>query len=328
MTSTPVRFIQALNLVTSDAAPQLELMGAVRATHFSRIRAAHEDKNIVGVGISEKIIDKQRTGELAVCFYVEKKLSPNKVTKSHTVPQVINLPGDTAVFTDVKEIGQLRLEIASKSKPLQSGFSIGHHKITAGTLGAIVKRDGKLYVLSNSHVLALSGKGKIGDKIIYPGETDGGVLPDNLVANLSHFEPFDTSGSYVNKADAALALIEPDYLKQINPAIHKAISPFKTIAPKRGMKVTKAGRTTGKTNGEVIDVNFRFILKYPGVGSVGFIEQVLCSRYTDGGDSGSTVVDIESGKIVGLHFAGANGGSVFNPIKAVIDQLKFTFVSP
>ena len=80
-------------------------------------------------------------------------------------------------FTDVKEIGKLAPEIAKKSKPLQSGFSVGHVRSTAGTLGAIVKRDGKLYLLSNCHVLARSGNATAGDQIVYPGPADGGRFP-------------------------------------------------------------------------------------------------------------------------------------------------------
>ena len=93
------------------------------------------------------------------------------------------------------------------------------------------------------------------------------------------------------------------------------------------MKVIKRGRTTGDTESTVKDVHFRFILEYDEVGKVGFIDQVLCERYTAGGDSGSVVVEKQTGKIVGLHFAGANGGSVFNPIQDVIKALKFQFAS-
>lgn len=123
---------------------------------------------------------------------------PVRVTGESLVPQAISLPGDKAVFTDVKEIGPLRLKatVSKKAKPLQSGFSIGHPNITAGTLGAIVKRAGKLYVLSNSHVLAEGGLAKVGDSIVYPGATDGGNLPANLAASLSAFVPFDTSGGW------------------------------------------------------------------------------------------------------------------------------------
>ncbi len=99
--------------------------------------------------------------------------------------------------------------------------------------------------------------------------------------------------------------------------------PLTIGAPRRDMVVTKRGRTTGVTKGKIIDTDFRFILNYGGVGKVGFTKQVLCERYTDGGDSGSLVVDTEDfGKVVGLHFAGANGGSVFNPIQSVVKDIK------
>jgi hypothetical protein len=82
------------------------------------------------------------------------------------------------------------------------------------------------------------------------------------------------------------------------------------------------GRTTGKTTGKIQDVHFRFTLDYGGsVGKVGFIDQVLCSRYTDEGDSGSLVLDKATGRAVGLHFAGADGGSVFSPIDDVLKAL-------
>lgn len=93
------------------------------------------------------------------------------------------------------------------------------------------------------------------------------------------------------------------------------------------MVVTKRGRTTGVTKGKIIDTDFRFVLNYDGVGKIAFTRQVLCERYTDGGDSGSLVVDAETGKVVGLHFAGANGGSVFNPIQSVIKALGFAFTT-
>lgn len=328
MADTPASLLKALDLLTLPAEPKIEALGAVRRSHFSRVRSITEDRNVVAVGISEKESDGKRTGELSVCFYVRKKLAPSKVKASSALPPVLNLPGDKAVFTDVKEIGSLVPEVAKKSKPLQSGFSIGHVKSTAGTLGAIVKRGGKLFVLSNSHVLARSGKAKAGDSIVYPGPADGGVLPANLAATLTHFSPFDTTGAIVNRIDAALAEIDASRLGELVFDIHKATTPLGIIKPKRGMTVAKAGRTTGKTTGEIIDINFRFVLQYPGVtGKVGYLDQVLCSRYTSGGDSGSIVVDTDSGKIVGLHFAGANGGSVFNPIQPVMTALKFKFTA-
>lgn len=328
MAASEAALLKALDMVTVGTAPTIEALSPVRRSHFTRLRGIVSGDNVVGVGISEKVVEGKNTGEATVCFYVRRKLPPSQVTGETLVPQAISLPGDKAVFTDVKEIGPLRLEaVFKKTKPLQSGFSIGHPNITAGTLGAIVKRAGKLFVLSNSHVLADSGLALIGDPIVYPGAMDGGVVLANLAASLSTFVPFDTTGALVNRMDAAIAEIAANRLGALNLAIYKAATPLGTVKPKRAMVVAKFGRTTGKTTGTIIDVNFRFTLTYPGVGSVGYIDQVLCTRYTDGGDSGSIVVDTGSGKIVGLHFAGANGGSVFNPIRPVMKELGIRFVS-
>lgn len=322
---------RALDFVTLTAEPTIELLGTTRASHFKKITGAMEDDNVVAVGISEKLVDSKAAGELTVCFYVKKKLAPSRVTGAKMIPGVISMPGDQTVFTDVKELGNLRPEataVQAKKLALQSGYSIGHHRITAGTLGAIIRKGGKYFVLSNSHVLANSGKGTVGDAILYPGYADGGKMATSLAATLSEFVAFDTSGDHVNRVDAAIAEISEAFLKKVNISIHKAASPIKTIVAKRGMKVTKSGRTTGKTTGEVLDVNFRFVMRYPGVvGQVGYIDQVLCSRYTEPGDSGSIVVDTTSGKIVGMHFAGANKGSVFNPIADVQNALGFQFLS-
>ena len=79
--------------------------------------------------------------------------------------------------------------------------------------------------------------------------------------------------------------------------------------------------------GTVRDVHFRFVLEYPGVGNVGYVDQVLCTRYTRPGDSGSLVLDPASGRAVGLHFAGASGGSVFSPIDHVLKGLNVRLVT-
>jgi hypothetical protein len=137
----------------------------------------------------------------------------------------------------------------------------------------------------------------------------------------------------INRSDCAIALPLPERLADLVSDIKILGVPKGIIKPKRGMKVTKAGRTTHVTKGEIKDVNFRMTLPYPdGVGTVGFLDQVFCSRYSDGGDSGSLVLEVESKKAVGLHFAGypdAHGvqGSVFNPIKDVLDPLGVKLVT-
>lgn len=327
MAPTNATLLEALDLVTFGTKPHLEALGNVLGSHFRRLRSVATRGNVVGVGISEKAVAGKTTDEASICFYVKRKRALGGLRGEDVVPSVIRLPGERAVFTDVKELGELHPQAFKKSTPLQSGFSVGHARVRGGTLGAIVRRDGKLHVLSNSHVLARSGKAKIGDPIVYPGTADGGKVPGNLAAKLSDFTRFDKSGALTNVADAAIAEITSTHLGALDTSIYKAAVPLATTTAKRGMKVAKFGRTTGKTTGRVIDVNFRFTLEYPRIGNVGYIDQVLCTRYTEPGDSGALVVDVKNGKIVGLHFAGADGGSVFNPISLVMKALRFRFVS-
>jgi hypothetical protein len=59
---------------------------------------------------------------------------------------------------------------------------------------------------------------------------------------------------------------------------------------------------------------------------VGFRDQVLCTRYSASGDSGSAVLNMEK-EIVGLHFAGSDSSSIFNRIGHVLDALSIEVVT-
>jgi len=295
--------------------------GPSEADHMRRVVAT---SNVIGIGISEKISEGKATGDIALTFYVERKKPKGKLSRAEMVPPEVPATAlGTKIVTDVKAIGKLRPELNARRKPLQPGNSVGHIDATAGTLGAIVSRNGELYILSNSHVLALSGTAKRGDAIVYPGVFDGGALADDLVAKLERFKKFTPGTAFVNRVDCAIAKPTAERLGDLLAEIKGLGLPGRdTIKPVRGMKVVKVGRTTGKTTGKIQDVHFRFTLDYGGsVGKVGFIDQVLCSRYTDEGDSGSLVLDKATGRAVGLHFAGAEGGSVFSPIDDVLKAL-------
>lgn len=328
MPSTPRSLLEVLDFITSDAVPEAQVE-SLHSVHVTRVRRTFDDPNIVGVGISKKVTEGKELDALCVCFYVVKKRPPSRIPPRYLVPPVLSANDGKAAFTDVKVVGQLvpQADPLAKQKPIESAFSVGHVQITAGSLGAIVKKGAKRYLLSNSHVLANSGKGKPGDKVLYPGPADGGEDPANWIATLSEAVPFTKGGAFVNEVDAALAEVREERLAQLKYAVSKAAVPFSVGVAERDMVVTKRGRTTGVTKGKIIDTDFRFVLNYDGVGKIGFTRQVLCERYTDGGDSGSLVVDAETGKVVGLHFAGANGGSVFNPIQSVIKALGFTFTT-
>ena len=324
-----IKIKKVLDLLTTAGKPQVESLGVGAIDHHNNIKKVINSKNVVALGIGEKISKKKRTGKLALMFYVEKKISLKKLRADMVIPPTVpeSLSGPTAIPTDVIVLGKIRPEVNAKRQPIEPGNSIGHVDITAGTLGAIVTNGVNNFILCNSHVLALSGTAKKGDNIIYPGDADGGAAPADVIAKLHAVKKFTTGGAFVNKADCAIAKPIASRSADVVSAIKGLGVPKGVIKPVRGMKVVKVGRTTGKTFGEIRDINFRFVLTYDEVGDVGFAEQVLCTRYTKGGDSGSLVLDRASGKAVGLHFAGANGGSVFNPINEVLSALKVKLVT-
>lgn len=327
--------LRALDLLTVAPQSELESLGDGGSYHAKHMRRIVDSKNVVAVGISEKVSKGKGTGKLALTFYVEKKIPLEKLSAKEALPATLpeSVSGPQAIPTDVKVIGRIRLEVNAVRKPVQPGNSIGHLDVTAGTLGAFVKKGSQLMILSNSHVLANSGKGKKGDDILYPGKADGGKKPKDLVAKLTDFVQFTTGGGFVNRVDCAVATPLENRVADIKEKIKGLYLPKGTIKAKRGMEITKVGRTTGKTSGRVLDVNFRTTVNYPGVGHVGFIDQVLCTRYTQGGDSGSLVIDKKSRKAVGLHFSGSppegggRGSSIFNPIGEVLEALGVKLVT-
>ncbi|KKL25828.1 hypothetical protein LCGC14_2401410, partial [marine sediment metagenome] len=150
-------------------------------------------KNVVGAGIGFKITEGRITQEKAVVVFVSRKLPPsafiNNGTKDQIIPRVYGHHG-----TDVIEIGYPRaFGYTDRIRPVEPGYSIGHHKITAGTLGAVVidNFNGKFAILSNNHVLANSNQGSLGDPILQPGPADGGLVGIDTVARLDRFIPID-----------------------------------------------------------------------------------------------------------------------------------------
>ena len=324
-TSTPKGLLEALKLITTAPEASLRALGSARATQVQRMRELMRNRNLVGIGISEKTSGGENTGELSVCFYVRKKLSPNRVRGDAMVPPLVCNSGTKAYLTDVKEIGACRLHAGAGSE-IKSGISVSHVRDPAGTIGAIVRTANQFFILSNSHVLALSGKAKLGDPVLSPGTTDGGKLPSDLVAKLARFVPFEKNDD--NVVDAAIAEILPDRLADVRLQIPHVRTPVKTVVAQRDMRVVKLGKSTQETTAQVIDVHFRLALRYPrGVGLLHFVDQVLCTGFADNGDSGSLVTAVETGRVVGLHFAGSDTVSICNPIGPVMGALGVSFAT-
>ena len=284
---------------------------------------------VQGVGIGEKVTEGQPTGDLALRVYVDHKRP--KATIDNPVPDQVDVGDLRGVITDVIAIGHVEAELfVDRTRPYMPGCGIGHPKVSAGTLGAFVRRNGTdaLFALSNAHVLADDGLATRGDPVLQPAADDGGVDADTI-AQLEDFVPFEFGDTgFPNLVDAAIARVDR---QQVDLAIRLLGRPPAGITTnvRRGMRVHKVGRTTDLTTGIVQDVHLRLSMTYRRTtddrARAGFRDQVLCTRFTQGGDSGSLVLS-SSNRAVGLHFAGSPSASVFNRIGHVLQILDVDLV--
>ncbi|MCW4115416.1 hypothetical protein NPA31_010640 [Aurantimonas sp. MSK8Z-1] len=256
-------------------------------------------------------------------------------------------------------IGQVRRRVgravgASGPNSLGIGRSIGHRKITAGTLGCFVDRGGAggVCILSNNHVLANVNAARLGDVILSPGRFDGGRDPDHRCATLTSFVPINLDGVTANSVDCAVAsVISDDYDPKtlVDPADGSPFGELKATVNtelRTGMRVRKIGRTTGLTEGEIVAIevdNVRVAMDANGFGRTAlFNSQILIasrsSQFSKGGDSGSVIFD-EHHQPAALLFAGSEkrfstshgdttsefAGSTFaNPMDLVLSGLNCT----
>ncbi|MGY1857754.1 hypothetical protein [Modestobacter sp. SYSU DS0290] len=247
---------------------------------------------------------------------------------------------------DVRAIGAVRAlhsptpdELQRRTRPLRPGLSVGHERVTAGTLGGFARRPGSdgLLVLSNNHVLAASDAGVIGDPVRQPGVADGGTDGDRIgvLAGAVRFE--DRPG---NEVDAAVALLDPgvaaDPSAYPGGPLLAAVATPDTVDPDE--LVEKVGRTTGHTRGRVTAVEVDGVgVQYDG-GVFTFDDQVeiegLTGAFSAGGDSGSVIWRSADRAPLGLLFAGselggsAGGGVTFaNPLATVLSRLGVEWVA-
>jgi hypothetical protein len=284
--------------------------------------------NVVGVAASLKVKGDKPIRKWALTVLVEKKPALADVPKaSRIAPEIDGVP------TDVVEVGKLEpLVFNARVRPALPGYSIGHHNITAGTFGCLVRdirrccckveKDcdcnrfreecaGDYLILSNNHVLAASNLGKPGDLILQPGPFDGGVFPADGVATLERFEPIVFGMNGYNLVDAAVA--RPTYSRNVTSSIIGIVMPRGVDQAFVGSTVIKVGRTTQVTVGRVLAVNATVLVGgYPG-GTAQFRHQILTTAMSAGGDSGSLLMDANL-SAVGLLFAGSAQITIHNHI--------------
>jgi hypothetical protein len=228
------------------------------------------------------------------------------------------------------------------TRPLLIGASIGHMGVTAGTLGAFARRGDRIYVLSNNHVLANEDQAKSGDWILQRAAYDGGREPSERVARLRHW--IRLKRRRPNVVDAALAEIlpgvayEPGLLRDLIHGQDRRLAGVRAELIDEGESVYKLGRTTGGTEGRVTAFDVDNVVVNYDAGNLRFdnqieIEGVGQGPFTDGGDSGSLVVD-RGMRAVALVFAGGDTGGAnglgltyANPLGRVLTALRAALLS-
>ncbi|HEX9340449.1 MAG TPA: hypothetical protein VF992_04680 [Thermoplasmata archaeon] len=288
-------------------------------------------RNVVGVGIAKKIAGGRQTDEPCVVVFVERKVPSTQLRPKDLIPAKIE-----AMKTDVVETGRIQALQArtDRWRPAPGGVSIGHYRITAGTLAAVARRAGVRMILSNNHVLANANAAAIGDAILQPGPYDGGTDQDRI-ATLETFVPivfdgfldfllslFGIARPVRNVVDAALG--KPLNDADVSDKILEIGSVSGTATGTIGMRVRKSGRTTGVTEGQITAVAATVRVFYGLTRTARFRDQLVASALSQGGDSGSLIVDPDH-RAVGLLFAGSSNTTILNPIAEVERQLGIAF---
>ena len=312
-----------------------------------------EKPNVIATGVGYKTTGNRKTKELAIICSVDSKKSKKALLASEIIPTSIqNIP------TDVYPTGIIYAQDdpTGRFRPAPGGVSIGHINITAGTLGCLVKKDNKLYILSNNHVLANSNDAEIDDPILQPGPHDGGQYSEDHIANLKDFIPIQFEGGVTspcpfanatafvlnvlaaitgsktrlkaikkigakdsgNLVDAAIALpLDP------NDVINEILN-IGTISGQAegslGMDIQKSGRTTGLTTGSIEQIDVTVKVSYGNNKTAVFADQLMAGAMSQGGDSGSAVLNMDK-NLVGLLFAGSTTSTIINRIQNVFNLL-------
>ena len=224
------------------------------------------------------------------------------------------------------------------ARPAPAGISVGHVKITAGTISAFftgrtAPRDSRMLMLSNNHVLANVNNAVFGDSIVQPGPIDSGTSPANQVAVLDRFVELDFTGT--NYVDCATAWCWPNRVRREHVFLTGGVQSFflmgsQSIAPAIDIPVMKSGRTTQVTTGRITGISATINVRY-GDKMAHFEDAISITGnsgfFSQGGDSGSAILtNDDQRQPVGLLFAGAGGTTYACRIDRVMDALDIRFL--
>lgn len=261
-----------------------------------------EDPNVSSVGIGQ-----DENGNKILIIGVK------HATQSFAVPAGL----DNEDYK-VEEVGEFTPEVMGtqllkpqadrkvKHRPVPGGVSAGHEDVTAGTTSYILEDgSGRLYMASNNHVFANTNNANLDDPIYQPGSADGGTADDTALT-LDGWRSLE-DGVTVDLAWAG-TVDGVDFTTEIL-GVGKPAGSIKRAEV--GDIIIKGGRTTGVTEGEVLQTGVTLDVNY-GDKTITLKDQFLTEDMSDPGDSGSAGLLKGDLRPVGLLFAGSSTRTVFN----------------
>ena len=251
------------------------------------------------------------------------KVFTSKLTVSGLPKELDGLPVEAELTGKLVAFGR---PLSGRYRPVPIGVSIANNlECATGTLGCVVEKAGKKYILSNNHVLARENLASVGEDIVQPGRYDNkpkcaNQVAEDKIADLSEFVALGFDSTDTNLVDAAIAEFSTTDFTCASLSQFYGFPGSTPVVATLGLSVKKVGRTSGLTDGTVTAINATMNVGYSG-GVARFVGQIVTSRhFIKSGDSGSLMVtDDVSNSPVGLLFAGTSVGiAIANPIDEVL----------
>jgi len=219
---------------------------------------------------------------------------------SDTIDEFDVCPQDCGGGIQTPSIEQGNAEIiyslTQKQRPLVGGLQIEMKRnsgIAYCSLGAIVKYNGKNYVLTASHCVSNSETSGA------PSESDIG-LP--VKQGKEQIGSVYKTADYTGCIDSALISINNGISSKQEDFLGNSVIEFGTAT--KGLKVYKIGRTTGLTYGTIS--GFVGFTGTDGDKCNGFEVKGDNGNFCEGGDSGSAIISVDDNKIIGIISSGSD----------------------
>ncbi|CAG7839608.1 hypothetical protein Z959_12890 [Clostridium novyi B str. ATCC 27606] len=278
--------------------------------------------NVVGVGRGYKIKNGFKTCQECIIVFVCKKLPSYCLCQNDLIPTLYK-----GIPTDVVESGNFRFQsLTGRVRPAPGGYSIGSTVIrNTASIGCLVRDSKGEYILTCNHAI-INEILEEGANVMQPSLEDNGRAPEDIIGKVYKFIKLGKSNAFlkiVNYVDVALISISNRSF--ITPIIYYVGIPIGHGQAYLNQNVIKVGRTTEETIGQVTALDVTIKIPF-GEKNFKFAEQIITTKMTEYGDSGSVLLN-ENKEVLGLTVGGTDSLSVYSRIDTILRFLNVNIVT-